>query len=39
MNGQNDASKTTNLKLIINIIGKNSVEINVFGKDNIEHEE
>jgi len=39
MNGQNDASKTTNLMLIINIIRKNSGEINVFGKDNIEHEE
>jgi len=39
MNGQNDASNTTNLMLIINIIRKNSGEINVFGKDNIEHEE
>jgi len=39
MNGQNDASKTTNLMLIINIIRKNSGEINIFGKDDIAHEE
>jgi len=39
MIGQNDAGKTTNLKLIRNLIRKNSGEINVFGKDNIEHEE
>jgi len=39
MIGQNDAGKTTNLKLIRNLIGKDSSEISVFGKDNIEHEE
>ncbi|WP_461205319.1 ABC transporter ATP-binding protein [Clostridium sp. DL1XJH146] len=37
--GQNGAGKTTTIKLILNAIGKNSGQIKVFNKDNIDDEE
>ena len=36
--GPNGAGKTTIIKLIMNLVRKNSGEIKVFGKDNIESE-
>lgn len=36
--GENGAGKTTTIKLMINAIGKNSGEINIFGKDNDKEE-
>ena len=36
--GPNGAEKTTIIKLIMNLVRKNSGEIKVFGKDNIECE-
>lgn len=36
--GPNGAGKTTTIKLIMNLIKKNSGEIKVFGLDNIKHE-
>jgi len=36
--GPNGAGKTTTIKLIMNLLRRNSGEINVFGKDNLEHE-
>ena len=39
MIGPNGAGKTTIIKLIMNLIRKDSGEIRVFGKDNIEYEE
>lgn len=35
---ENGAGKTTTIKLMINAIGKNSGEINIFGKDNDKEE-
>lgn len=36
--GQNGAGKTTTIKLIMNLIKRNSGEINIFGMDNIKNE-
>lgn len=36
--GPNGAGKSTTIKLIMNLIRKNSGTINIFGKDNIQHE-
>lgn len=36
--GPNGAGKTTTIKLIMNLLRKNSGEITIFGKDNLEHE-
>lgn len=36
--GPNGAGKTTTIKLIMNLIKRNSGEINIFGLDNLEHE-
>jgi len=36
--GENGVGKTTTIKLMINAIGKNSGEINIFGKDNDKEE-
>jgi len=36
--GANGAGKTTTIKLIMNMIRRDSGEIKVFGKDNIEYE-
>ena len=36
--GANGAGKTTTIKLIMNMIQRDSGEINVFGKDNIKYE-
>lgn len=36
--GHNGAGKTTTIKLILNMLSKDSGEIKVFGKDNIKHE-
>jgi len=36
--GPNGAGKTTTIKLVMNLLRKNSGEIKIFGKDNLEHE-
>lgn len=36
--GQNGAGKTTTIKLIMNLVKRNSGEIKVFGKDNLQYE-
>ena len=36
--GPNGSGKTTTIKLIMNLVNKDSGEINIFGKDNIENE-
>lgn len=36
--GPNGAGKTTTIKLIMNLLRRNSGEIKIFGKDNREHE-
>ncbi|MDD6794689.1 MAG: ABC transporter ATP-binding protein, partial [Clostridiaceae bacterium] len=37
--GENGAGKTTTIKAILNLISRNSGEINIFGLDNIKYEE
>lgn len=36
--GENGAGKTTTLRLILNMIRRDSGEINIFGQDNLKHE-